>query len=310
MSKVKNIVVLIDDLNNPNASIETVSDFINAQENVHVHFVAVISSLDEIKNTLKLTSSKVEKILSKHLNNSINESLAAKQYQGQFSVSLKVGVSFIEVIREVMLYEAQLLIVPVFNPPTDPYDSNTMHMIRKCPCTVWVMRHSELVKRPRVLVAVDNDINNSVIRSNNRKAIEMAKWLQASTRCSFSLIHTWALRNEAVLRQESFLEAAQAQINDMISREKKFHDAWFKAFCGKIKNLNVSNCYFKKGDPEEVIPAMVAKSRFDIVIMGSVSTLSIPGLIIGNHAEAILQRLRCSVIVVKPEGFVTPVQPD
>jgi nucleotide-binding universal stress UspA family protein len=43
--------------------------------------------------------------------------------------------------------------------------------------------------------------------------------------------------------------------------------------------------------------------------MGTVSRTGIRGLIIGNTAETILRSVRCSVLAVKPEGFVTPVTP-
>jgi nucleotide-binding universal stress UspA family protein len=41
--------------------------------------------------------------------------------------------------------------------------------------------------------------------------------------------------------------------------------------------------------------------------MGTVARSGIPGLIMGNTAEAILTELECSVLAIKPPGFVTPV---
>jgi len=38
-----------------------------------------------------------------------------------------------------------------------------------------------------------------------------------------------------------------------------------------------------------------------------VARTGIPGLVIGNTAERILNGLVCSVLTVKPDGFVTPV---
>ena len=44
--------------------------------------------------------------------------------------------------------------------------------------------------------------------------------------------------------------------------------------------------------------------------MGTVARTGIPGLLIGNTAETILQRVDCSVLAVKPDGFVSPVGLD
>jgi nucleotide-binding universal stress UspA family protein len=41
-----------------------------------------------------------------------------------------------------------------------------------------------------------------------------------------------------------------------------------------------------------------------------VARRGIPGLLIGNTAERILRKLPCSVLAVKPDGFVSPVSLD
>jgi len=41
--------------------------------------------------------------------------------------------------------------------------------------------------------------------------------------------------------------------------------------------------------------------------MGTVVRTGIEGFFIGNTAERILGQLRCSVLAVKPDGFVSPV---
>jgi len=46
----------------------------------------------------------------------------------------------------------------------------------------------------------------------------------------------------------------------------------------------------------------------DLVVMGTVARTGIAGWLIGNTAEAILEQLQCSVLAVKPHGFVSPVK--
>ena len=41
--------------------------------------------------------------------------------------------------------------------------------------------------------------------------------------------------------------------------------------------------------------------------MGTVGRSGIPGLIIGNTAEKVINGIDCSLLAVKPAGFVTPV---
>jgi nucleotide-binding universal stress UspA family protein len=41
--------------------------------------------------------------------------------------------------------------------------------------------------------------------------------------------------------------------------------------------------------------------------MGTVARTGIPGLLIGNTAEGVLNQVDCSLLALKPEGFVSPV---
>jgi nucleotide-binding universal stress UspA family protein len=60
--------------------------------------------------------------------------------------------------------------------------------------------------------------------------------------------------------------------------------------------------------PGVAIPALATQLKADLVVMGTVGRSGIPGLLMGNTAETILDQLSCSVLVMKPPGFVSPVR--
>jgi universal stress protein E len=45
----------------------------------------------------------------------------------------------------------------------------------------------------------------------------------------------------------------------------------------------------------------------DVIVMGSVGRSGISGLLIGNTAEKVLHAADASVLIVKPDGFESPV---
>jgi nucleotide-binding universal stress UspA family protein len=51
----------------------------------------------------------------------------------------------------------------------------------------------------------------------------------------------------------------------------------------------------------------ITLSRIDVVVMGTVARTGVAGLVMGNTAERVLQRLYRSVLTVKPPGFDCPV---
>ncbi len=63
-----------------------------------------------------------------------------------------------------------------------------------------------------------------------------------------------------------------------------------------------------EGEPSDSIPELVATKSIDLLVMGTVCRTGIPGFIIGNTAEEVLSQINCSVLTLKPEGFITPVE--
>ena len=60
-------------------------------------------------------------------------------------------------------------------------------------------------------------------------------------------------------------------------------------------------------DVSKAIVKLEKKKAIDLLVMGTVCRTGLSGFIIGNTAEKVLSEVNCSVLTVKPEGFVTPV---
>ena len=46
----------------------------------------------------------------------------------------------------------------------------------------------------------------------------------------------------------------------------------------------------------------------DLLVMGTVCRTGVSGFFMGNTAEQVLQQVECSVLTVKPDRFITPVE--
>ncbi len=56
-----------------------------------------------------------------------------------------------------------------------------------------------------------------------------------------------------------------------------------------------------------VIPEFVNKNGVDLIVMGTVARAGAAGLMVGNTAERILNSIQCSVLALKPDGFISPI---
>ena len=62
------------------------------------------------------------------------------------------------------------------------------------------------------------------------------------------------------------------------------------------------------GKPDDQIPDCVDELEIDVLVMGTLARTGISGFVIGNTAENILQSISCSLVAMKPEGFVSPIK--
>ena len=68
------------------------------------------------------------------------------------------------------------------------------------------------------------------------------------------------------------------------------------------------NVFLLKGESSLVIPQFVQEKDADLLVMGTVARSGITGVVMGNTAERILDRVQCAVLAVKPAGFVCPIK--
>ncbi|MEM7235344.1 MAG: universal stress protein, partial [Planctomycetota bacterium] len=62
-----------------------------------------------------------------------------------------------------------------------------------------------------------------------------------------------------------------------------------------------------KGAPDRTIPRTVLEKNIDLLVIGTVARTGVPGWIMGNTAERLLEQIACSVLAIKPDGFISPV---
>jgi universal stress protein E len=66
----------------------------------------------------------------------------------------------------------------------------------------------------------------------------------------------------------------------------------------------------QEGSPRDRLPAYCGEVHADVVVMGAIARNPLGRIFIGSTAERVLHRLPCDLMVIKPEGFRTPVQSE
>jgi nucleotide-binding universal stress UspA family protein len=63
----------------------------------------------------------------------------------------------------------------------------------------------------------------------------------------------------------------------------------------------------EEGNPRFEVPRLARELDVELIVMGTVGRVGIPGFFMGNTAEEILDQIDCSVLAIKPPGFESPV---
>jgi len=253
------------------------------------------------------------------------EGLAAP-YAGRLTVRTRVlqGTPVLELIRQVLRGKHDLLIKVAEQADwlERLLGSDDIELLRKCPCPLWLCRADEPSNYRSILVAVDPDDSYPAAelearQALNRQALEMAVSLALSDFAELHLVHVWDAVGEAVMRG-AILAVPQGQVSayvDQVHQRRAAHvDALLREVTGRVGGDAIAylkpQVHLIRGQAREEIPALAKRLGSDLIIMGTVARTGVPGLLMGNTAEAILDRIDCAVLAIKPPGFVTPIALD
>jgi nucleotide-binding universal stress UspA family protein len=101
---------------------------------------------------------------------------------------------------------------------------------------------------------------------------------------------------------------SKSEVDSLARETRKMHKGWLNELIEKYApETPKARIHLQKDKAEMLIPALAKRKRIELIVMGTVCRTGISGFFIGNTAEKVLQQVDCSVLTVKPDGFVTPV---
>lgn len=229
------------------------------------------------------------------------------------------GTVFLEIIRAVIRdgHDAVFKAVGGNNAGTRLlYGSQDMHLLRKCPVPVWLMRTGDDGPCRRILAAVDLDPDQPLPDGDslNRRILEHAAAQALADAAELHVVHAWQPAFEGILRSRGVFDSEESA-REYVDRERRAHRRALDELLVRMgdwlgtetRDYLHPTPQLRQGPAARVIPELARDLAADLVVMGTVGRSGISGFLIGNTAETILQALESSVLAIKPPGFITPV---
>lgn len=176
-----------------------------------------------------------------------------------------------------------------------------MGLMRKCPCPIWLYhppKHTYKIKQ--VVIAVDPDTKDLVDNNFVINLLKLGDYIATTMQAKLIIVACWD--------SPGFQGIPPKQVAEILNGEKERYmqllkDAIHKAAVTKKFHLELIN-----GNASKILPVYIEENNIDLLVMGTVARTGLPGLILGNTAEHVLQKVRCSLAVLKPRWFMSPIK--
>ena len=251
---------------------------------------------------------------------------AIQPFKGDINTTIEIraGIPYLQVIYDVLQNNHDLVIKLADNGGLIDrlFGSEDMHLLRKCPSPVMLLAPDASTYNKNILVAVDVNDNYPQAELATRQALNVEiinvasslavaefselNLLSASAPLSPDLIKSELFKNKQGMLDVYLKEVEKLCCSDLDKVATSALDSLDNdtTACLKLKQHVIS------GRPREVIPKFANENHADLLVLGTVARTGIPGIVMGNTAENILNRVKCSVLAIKPPGFVTPIKLD
>ncbi|SEG05243.1 universal stress protein [Marinobacterium lutimaris] len=268
----------------------------------------------EFPNDFPEYKRKYEESLLEQVNDSIRKtedhfSLDPNQLSITFEI-LSDNLPSIQIIQHVMRDAHDLVIKEAESRDTQGgFKAIDMDLLGKCPVPVWLCRPIRKQEGPvRVAVAIDPQSEEVAAEQLSRRMLQLSHSLMESFSAELHIVSCWDYMLEDYLRHNVWFNVPDAELTQTVIHAKNEHRDKLSNLIEQSGIKGAHKIHHLRGKAGDLLPDFVNHNQIDLLVMGTVARTGIPGFLIGNTAENIVQKLSCSLMALKPQGFASPVK--
>ncbi|USD66553.1 universal stress protein UspE [Vibrio sp. SCSIO 43136] len=177
------------------------------------------------------------------------------------------------------------------------------HLLRKCPCAVLLVKNHDWPVNGNIMASVHVGSENPTHLGLNDRMVEQLQDICGRLNANPILVNAYPVTPANITIE--LPEFDPASYTDAV---RGHHLTAMKALRQK-HSLDQDNTRTEQGLPEDVIPKLVDELDVGLVILGTTGRTGLSAVFIGNTAEHVIDKINCDVLALKPEGFVSPLDP-
>lgn len=165
--------------------------------------------------------------------------------------------------------------------------ANDWQLARTCPATLMLVRGRTWAPLPRFAAAVD--VSDSETAGLALGVMRTAEYLSLGCHAELELLYSAVDIEDA--------EAYGHRLTKLSQLAEEFH-------------VGRDHVHALQGAPEQRLPAFAAARGYDVLVMGALTHRKGITSLIGTLTSHLVDALDCDFVLVKPEGFCSPLRPS
>ncbi|NNF55128.1 MAG: universal stress protein [Acidimicrobiales bacterium] len=270
--------------------------------NARITFYGAVPPVPPLQEFVRLGNPprSVSELLAHELSQTLQFSVKERDTTLGIDVAVDIGIPSVEIVRRVVENGHDLVILAADS--TEDGGTLARRILRSCPCPVWVMRPGP--ETNRVLASVDPAGEPEL----NRRIVQIAQSLATSHAAELHIVHAWQFVGEEALMRSEHVELDARDLADAATDVEAAHRRQLDELLDAVGHDRSRNVHFVNASPVAAMAGLVEMYRIDVLTMGSVGRSDNDDDYFGNTAEIMFSKVPCSVLVVKPDGFVPPAK--
>jgi universal stress protein E len=181
--------------------------------------------------------------------------------------------------------------------------SNTdWNLIRHCPTQLLLVKPRPIGHVPFVVAAVDPLHPRDKAASLDDRILTSAKELARMFGGQAHVLHAFDVSPVVMTSSDALMMPIALPIAEIAADLEKTYTEAVRALADK-HGIPRERVHVLQGHTRELLVSATDGLRADVLVMGAISRSALERLFIGSTAEAVLDRLRCDVLIVKPATF-------
>ncbi|MCP1728028.1 universal stress protein E [Natronospira proteinivora] len=173
------------------------------------------------------------------------------------------------------------------------------HLLRRCPIPLMLAKADSGDSPKRIAAAVDPFHERGKPAELDRRILATAKSLAELYGAELHVIHACQTQP---LGANSPLEGPSLEFEKVRDEITRHHTRALHELSEEFQ-ISQDRSHFLDAPARRAIADFTREQSVDLLVMGTVTRKGLTRLIMGSTAEAILGRLECDVLAIKPEGF-------